>query len=92
MFGIFKKKKITKKYKNLNTNKSAINEPKQRTTTYGDVSELQREKSFGAADLTEPTYTSAKKYERTESGAQKEKKDLYRPGLDGDKLSSADIV
>ena len=72
--------------------RSLGHEPKQRTTTYGDVSELQREKSFGAADLTEPTYTSAKKYERTESGAQKEKKDLYRPGLDGDKLSSADIV
>ena len=75
---------------------------KQRTTTYGDVTELQRQKSFGARALVEPTYTSAKKYDRTISGIDKKKgkkqgkKQLYRPGLevtsDEDQLSSADII
>ena len=75
--------------------------PKQRTTSYGEVTQAQRQKSFGAQTLIEPSYTSAKKYDRKKSGAQegviaKTKKELYRPGLDvsddEDKLSSADII
>ncbi|MBT5700595.1 MAG: 5-amino-6-(D-ribitylamino)uracil--L-tyrosine 4-hydroxyphenyl transferase CofH, partial [Gammaproteobacteria bacterium] len=38
--------------------------PRQRSTTYGEVTELQRQKSFGAVAMVEPTYNSAKKYER----------------------------
>ncbi|HIG41834.1 MAG TPA: 7,8-didemethyl-8-hydroxy-5-deazariboflavin synthase subunit CofH [Gammaproteobacteria bacterium] len=70
-------------------------EPRQRTTDYKNVPELQRQKSFGARTLIEPTYTSAKKYNRTRSGTQRTKKELYRPGLDvsgEDTLSSADIL
>jgi len=71
--------------------------PRQRSTTYGKVSEAQYQKSFGAKELKEPEYTSAKNYERKKSGSQKkaEKKQLYRPGLDADgeeKLTSADII
>ncbi len=62
---------------------------KQRTTTYGDVTELQKQKSFGAKALVEPSYTSAQKYER--SGP---KKVLVRPGLlEGEeKITSSDII
>ena len=64
--------------------------PRQRTTTYGEVSEVQRAKSFGATTLTEPVYTMARKYERERSG---QKKKLYRPGLEnGDRITGADIV
>jgi len=63
--------------------------PRQRSTTYGEVSDLQQQRSFGAVVLTEPTYTSARRYERTRSG----KKDLIRPGLDNEEqLSSQDII
>ena len=71
--------------------------PRQRTTSYGDVNDLQKQRSFGAKTLVEPTYTSAKKYERTKSGVQK-KKDLVRPGLGQtqlpgeDKITGADII
>ena len=63
--------------------------PRQRTTTYGEVSELQKQKSFGAKALVEPSYTSAQKYER-----KGEKKVLVRPGLlpEEDKITGADIV
>jgi len=70
--------------------------PRQRSTTYGKVSEGQKQKSFGASVLKEPEFNSAKKYERKKSGH--EKKQLYRPGLMGEnqdgeeKLSSADII
>jgi len=65
-------------------------EPRQRTTTYGEVSELQRQRSFGAVTLLEPEYTSAKKYDRKKSGS---KKDLVRPGLmEEETLSSQDII
>ena len=78
--------------------------PRQRTTDYGEVSELQKQRGRGAKTLLEPEYTSAKKYDRKKSGGQK--KDLYRPGLERnnklsdssnddqgeDKLSSADII
>ena len=44
----------------------------------------------GASALSEPVYTSARKYERKKSG---QKKELYRPGLDdGDRISGADII
>ena len=38
--------------------------PRQRTTLYGDASSARREASFGAAPLTEPINTPARKYER----------------------------
>ena len=58
--------------------------PRQRSTTYGEVSRIQQQKSFGASELKDPVYTSAIKYERKKSGGQK--KQLYR------NISSADIV
>lgn len=63
--------------------------PRQRSTTYGDVSDLQKQKSFGAKALVEPSYTSAQKYERT--GA---KKVLVRPGLlpGEEEMTSSDII
>jgi len=62
--------------------------PRQRSTAYGEVSELQRQRSFGAVALTEPTYTSAKKYNRKTN-----KNDLVRNGLeDEERLSSQDII
>ena len=78
--------------------------PRQRTTDYGEVSEIQKQRGRGAKTLLEPEYTSAKKYDRKKSGGKK--KDLYRPGLESngelsnssnddqgeDKLSSADII
>ncbi|MBD3648102.1 MAG: 5-amino-6-(D-ribitylamino)uracil--L-tyrosine 4-hydroxyphenyl transferase CofH [Pseudomonadales bacterium] len=65
--------------------------PRQRTTTYGEVPELQQQRSFGASSLSDPIYTAANKYERTKGG---KKKELYRPGLgeDGERISSTDIV
>lgn len=62
--------------------------PRQRSTTYGEVTELQKQKSFGAKALTEPSYTAAQKYERTGP-----KKTLVRPGLlDEEKITGADII
>ncbi len=62
--------------------------PRQRTTDYGEVSEVQKQRGRGAKTLLEPEYTSAKKYERKKPGSKK--KDLYRPGLEaGDKLSNS---
>jgi FO synthase len=71
--------------------------PRQRSTTYGEVSKTQYQKSFGAVELKDPEYTSAKNYERKKSGAEtkSQKKELYRPGLDTDneqKLTGADII
>ncbi len=63
--------------------------PRQRSTTYGEVTELQRQKSFGAVTLLEPTYTSAKKYERKQS---KKKQELVRNELEPEKLTSQDII
>jgi FO synthase len=63
--------------------------PRQRSTTYGEVSAVQKQKSFGASELKDPEYTSAVKYERKKSGG--EKRQLYRPGLD-EIISSADII
>ncbi len=72
--------------------------PRQRSTTYGEVSELQRQRSFGAVTLLEPEYTSAKRYERKKSN---HKTDLVRPGLENslensleseEKLTSQDII
>ncbi len=63
--------------------------PRQRSTTYGEVSDLQKQRSFGAVSMVEPTYTSAKKYDRKPG----KKKDLVRPGLEADeRLSSEDII
>jgi len=65
--------------------------PLQRTTAYETPSPLQVQRSFGAQTLLEPTYNSAKKYDRKQSGQAK--KTLYRPGIDdGDVISSADII
>ena len=63
--------------------------PRQRSTTYGEITELQRQKSFGAVTLLEPTYTSAKKYERKQS---KKKQELVRNELEPEKLTSQDII
>jgi FO synthase len=64
--------------------------PVQRTTAYGQPSALQIQKSFGAKVLSEPVYTSARKYDRDKSAGKKE---LYRPGLDrDDTITSADII
>ncbi|MFT7243487.1 MAG: FO synthase [Candidatus Azotimanducaceae bacterium] len=68
--------------------------PRQRSTAYGEVTDLQKQKSFGAKALLEPTYTAAKKYERT---GPKVKKVLVRPGLSNspdvdEKLTGADII
>ena len=64
--------------------------PRQRSTAYGEVSELQKQKSFGAKALLEPSYESAAKYERV---GPKVKKTLVRPGLEGeDKITGADII
>jgi FO synthase len=79
-------------------------QPRQRTTNYGEVSEVQHQRALGATDLAEPVYSAAKKYERVRSSVKRE---LYRPGLqqadsgqtamgvghdDGDRISSADII
>ncbi len=64
--------------------------PRQRSTTYGEVSEVQRQKSFGAVALKDPEYTAARKYER-----KTPREALVRPGLGSgseEKLSSADII
>ena len=63
--------------------------PRQRSTTYGEVNELQRQKSFGAVVMVEPTYTSAKKYERKQS---RKKQELVRNELEPEKLTSQDII
>ena len=77
--------------------------PRQRNTTYGEVSELQRARSFGAATLVEPVYASAKRYERKDRARKRE---LYRPGFEDrsfeekgledenldDKFTGSDIV
>ena len=63
--------------------------PRQRSTTYGEVNELQRQKSFGAVVMVEPTYTSAKKYERKQS---RKKQDLVRNELEPETLTSQDII
>ena len=74
-------------------------QPRQRATNYDEITPLQHQRAFGANVLLEPSYTSAKKYERTGG-----KKTLYRPGLekdevgaikiidDGDNITSADII
>lgn len=62
--------------------------PRQRTTNYGEVSELNRARSFVAGTLEEPKYSVVKKYERKK---KTEKRSLYRPGLEG-KITGADIV
>jgi FO synthase len=79
-------------------------QPRQRTTNYGEVSEVQHQRALGATELAEPVYSSAKKYERVRTAVKRE---LYRPGLeqaesgktamgaghdDGDRISSADII
>ena len=73
--------------------KSAGRQPRQRTTSYGYVSDLQHQRSLGASELAEPIYASAEKYER-KSGRKKSK--LVRPGLENlggeEKITSADIV
>ena len=63
--------------------------PRQRSTTYGEVTELQRQKSFGAVVMVEPIYTSAKKYERKQS---RKKQELVRNDLEPEKLTSQDII
>lgn len=63
--------------------------PRQRTTNYGQVTDEQHQRALGAQELTEPEYTSAKKYERTRPTG---KRDLYRPGLNqaGSELATND--
>ena len=67
--------------------------PRQRTTSYGYVSDVQRQKSLRACDLAEPVYPSAEKHERKSS---RNKPKLVRLGLDNlggdEKITSADIV
>jgi FO synthase len=66
--------------------------PRLRSTTYGEVSDLQKQRAFGAVTLVEPTYTSAKRYDRKES--KHVKKELIRPGLESaeETLFSQDII
>jgi len=69
--------------------RSAGRNPRQRATNYGVVSEVQRQKSFGASVLIEPSYTAAKRYDRDKT----KKAPLVRPGLISEEtLSSADII
>jgi len=69
--------------------RSAGRNPRQRATNYGVVPEVQRQKSFGASVLTEPSYTSAKRYDRDKT----KKEALVRPGLNSEEtLSSAEII
>jgi FO synthase len=68
--------------------------PRQRSTTYGEVSEAQKQRSFGAIDLADPEYTSAKKYDRKKSN---HKKELVRSSVETnpdseDKLTGQDII
>lgn len=64
--------------------------PRQRSTDYGEVSDIQRQKSFGAVTMKEPTYTSNKKYERK---ANEGKKQLVRSSVEVEEtLSSQDII
>ena len=68
-------------------------QPRQRTTTYGEVSQLQQQRSYGAVTLAEPVYTSARKYERRNNHEKKDKHDLVRPGLTPDeRISGQDII
>ena len=71
--------------------RSAGRTPKQRGTAYGEVSEVQTARSFGAKTLIEPIYTSATKYDRKK---KRKKQELVRPGLidEGEKITSADII
>ena len=64
--------------------------PRQRSTDYGEVTDLQKKRSFGAVSLQEPTYTSAKKYERKKTI---NKNELVRPGLETEeRITSQDII
>jgi hypothetical protein len=66
--------------------------PEQRTTDYSEAPSGQVIRSFNAPVLEEALYASAKHFER------REKKSLYRPGLDEEtsllrtEITSADIV
>ena len=61
---------------------------RQRSTTYGEVSAGQKQRSFGALELQPLVYTAAKKYDR-----KKTKRTLVRPGLEAEEqLGSQDIV
>ncbi len=61
---------------------------RQRSTTYGEVSALQKQRSFGALELQPLVYTAAKKYDR-----KTPKRTLVRPGLEAEEqLGSQDIV
>ena len=68
--------------------------PRQRNTTYGEVTDLQKQKSFGAVALLEPTYSAAGKYERKSGqGGQSAKRTLVRSGLAAEEtITSQDIV
>ena len=63
--------------------------PVQRTTSYGKPHDLQVRRSFGAQVLKDPEYTAVAKYERK---GNRHKKDLLRPGLDEESVSSSDII
>ena len=63
--------------------------PRQRATDYGQVSEVQREKSLGAVTLQDPIYNSAKRYER----GKQSKAQLIRPGLMPEEIiASSEII
>ena len=63
--------------------------PQQRTTTYQPVDDDQRSKSMNAPELTEPTYTSARRYDRKKSS----KAQLIRPGLvEEERLTGSEII
>lgn len=64
-------------------------QPRQRSTAYGEVSDLQKQRSFGAVALQEPEYTAARKYER-----KGPKKELVRSAVDGveERLTGDDII
>ena len=76
--------------------KSIGRTPRQRTTSYGEVSDSQRKKSFNAQELTESVFAAANKFNRKDTGPKVDKKNLVRPGLEDDSqanlLSSSEII
>ena len=56
--------------------RSAGRTPKQRSTTYGEVSDERMAAAFAAGELTDIINTPARRYERKRASAE-----LIRPGL-----------
>jgi FO synthase len=70
--------------------KSIGRTPRQRTTSYGEVSDSQKKKSFNAQELRESVFEAANKFNRKENKTKVDKKNLVRPGLEGSFKEQAD--